>query len=288
VPKVERSIAKELARLLDRLGQPALEYGVNMARWPDSMKTRFVELGPDQALFDYLERVSATRASPGRTRLQRLMRLALSDYDANALLEMYPMHLLSTAQAGELLGRPRGGRLLDVGAGSGDVTAALQPLFENTEVVETSWGARKRLRALGYVCHSYDVAELGIRGDGYDVVALLNVLDRADHPLTLLEKCRSYMTSETRLLLSLPLPYRPHVYAGVITREPKEHLSVLGNNFSDAVLRLVQNVLPVQGLVVERFTRLPYLSGGDSSRAMTVLDAAVVVCSRVASQVGAV
>jgi hypothetical protein len=275
---------KSYEGLLERLGQPRFDYGVNMARWPDTMKQAFVELGPDPTLFEFLERAATERASPGKTWLQRMMRLALSDYDANALLGIYPMHLFGTAQAEQFLMRPRGGRLLDIGAGSGDVTAALRPLFETVEVVETSWAARRRLRARGYVCWSYDVAESGIRGDRYDVIALLNVLDRVECPVTLLARCRARMTDETRLLLSVPLPYRPLVYRGAHSREPKQRLAVVGSNFSDAVLRLVQQVLLPNDFEVERLTRLPYLSGGDSERAITALDAAVVLCKRASSE----
>jgi SAM-dependent methyltransferase len=264
--------------LLERLGRPTLNYDVGMSRWPEGLQSRFLRLGPDQSLTAYLERVVATRASRGRTWAQRVMCLAMSDFDANAWLGMYPMHLLGTEQARLLLPHASGGRLLDIGAGSGDVTAALQPLFEDVEVVEVSRGARKRLRERGYVCHGYDVARDGLRGGNYDVIALLNVLDRTDRPLTLLDRCHASMTPKTRLLLSMPLPYRPIVYAGAGSREPTERLPVVGNGFEAALLRFVQNVLVPKGFAVERFTRLPYLSGGDSACAMTVLDAAVFVC----------
>jgi SAM-dependent methyltransferase len=273
----ESEKSDKLLGLLESLGQPRLEYAVNMARWPDAMRRSFVELGPDAALVEYLERVLRQRASRGRTLLQRTLRLAMSDFNANALLHMYPMHLFGTGQAEQLLGRSRRGSLLDIGAGSGDVTAVLQPLFDRVEVIETAWAARRRLAARGYVCHAGDVAETGILGDGYDVITLLNVLDRADRPVTLLERCHSKLTPESRLLVSIPLPYRPHVYAGVTSREPRERLPVVGSQFSDALLRLVQNALCPAGFTVERFTRLPYLSGGDSDFAMTVLDAAVLV-----------
>ena len=267
----------KLNGLLGVLGQPVLEYGVNTARWPHSMREAFVESGPDQGLVEYLERIRDSRATRRKTFAQRLLRTVMSDFDANALLGMYPMHLFSTEQATMLLGARRR-HLLDIGAGTGDVTGAVQPLFERVEVLESSWGARRRLRALGFECHDYDVAQLGIRGGGYDVVSLLNVLDRADRPWTMLKRCREWMKADTRLLLSVPLPYRAHVYVGVGSREPRERLPIVGERFSDALLRLVLNVLDPVGLVVERMTRLPYVSGGDSSRPITVLDAAVLSC----------
>lgn len=244
------------------------------------MRARFFECGPDSDLVDYLARVRQQRASRTRTLAQRVLRLAMSDFDANALLGMYPMHLFGPTQARLLLGPSCGGSLLDIGAGSGDVTRALQPLFARVEAVESSWAARRRLRAAGFVCHGYDVATVGIQGSGYDVIALLNVLDRTDRPVTLLERCRAKMGPDTRLLVSMPLPYRPHVYIGATTREPKERLPVVGNQFSDALLRLVEHALVPGGFEVERLTRLPYLSGGDSTRTLTVLDAAVLVLRR--------
>jgi 2-polyprenyl-3-methyl-5-hydroxy-6-metoxy-1,4-benzoquinol methylase len=242
------------------------------------MKSVFVELGPDEALVSYLVRALTTRASVGRTRLQRALRLLMSDFDANALLRVYPMHLLSTTQAEVLLGRTRRGRLLDIGAGSGDVTRALQPLFAEVEVTETSRVAARRLRESGFACQTYDVAAQGVRGGPFDTIALLNVLDRTDKPLTLLQQCRKAMTDATVLLLSTPLPYRPHVYVGSSVREPTERLALVGNEFSDAIMRLTRDVLLLAGLTPLRLTRVPYLSGGDSASALTVLSAAVAVC----------
>ncbi|HMA94227.1 MAG TPA: methyltransferase domain-containing protein [Polyangiaceae bacterium] len=269
-----------LTGLLESLGQPGLEYSVNMVRWPATMKSGFVELGPDDALVAYLERILAGRASTGKTRLQRLLRWLVSDYDANAVLRMYPMHLLSTSQAEQLLGRGRGGRLLDIGAGSGDVTQSLAPLFDTVTAVETSRFAARRLAQLGFATARYDVTRQGVQGGPYDVIALLNVLDRTTRPLTLLEQCRSAMSPASRLLLSIPLPYRPHAYAGAMTRAPEERLAIVGSDFSDCLMRLVNDVLRPIGLAPLRLTRLPYVSGGDSSNATTVLSAAVVVCQR--------
>lgn len=276
------SSSAKLAGLLERLGQPTLDYGVSMARWPESMKAAFVELGPDEALLEYLERILASRASVATTRLQRFLRCFVSDFDVNALLRMYPMHLFGTAQAERLFGKRPAGKLLDLGAGSGDVTSALVPLFDQIEVVETSRVAARRLRERGFTCSGYDVTAQGIRGGPYDVIALLNVLDRTDRPRTLLEKCRNAMNEGTRLLLSTPLPYRPHVYAGGRARDPKERLAVVGHDFSDALMRLVVDTLQPLGLVPTRLTRVPYLSGGDSECPVTVLSAAVTVCRRVA------
>ncbi|HEY5957181.1 MAG TPA: methyltransferase domain-containing protein [Polyangiaceae bacterium] len=277
------SLQTKLKGLLEGLGQPALHYAVSTTRWPEAMKRCFLELEPDAALCEFLASIPATRATRGRTWLQRSLRWVMSDYDANALLDMYPMHLLSTRQAERLLmRRSRSGTLLDIGAGNGDVTAALAPLFERVCTVEASRWARRRLSGRGFGIDTYDATQEGIRGGPYDVIALLNVLDRTARPLTLLDRLYRGMSDTSLLLLSVPLPYRPHSYRGPMSREPEERLPIVGNHFSDALLRLVQQVLVPQGFEVVRMTRLPYLSGGDSDCPMTALDAAVVLCRKAA------
>jgi SAM-dependent methyltransferase len=275
------SPTKDVSGLLDALGQPAFSFDVSMTRWPDAMRRAFIALGPDDGLCQFLAEIQQRRASVARTRWQRGLRWLMSDYDANALLDMYPMHLLSTSQAERLLMRStRGGSLLDIGAGNGDVTAAIAPLFDRVCVLEASRWARYRLKRRGFWVDTYDVAKQGIRGGPYDVIALLNVLDRTELPLTLLEQIRRGMSDTTQLLLSIPLPYRPHSYRGAMSREPVERLPIVGSNFSDALLRLVQQLLLPLGFSIARMTRLPYVSGGDAEVAMTALDAAVVVCRK--------
>ena len=79
-------------------------------------------------------------------------------------------------------------RLLDVGAGNGEVTSMLARVLKASDVtaVEQSAPLRRALAQKGFK------AEEEIEGEGYDVVSLFNVLDRSvrspycPHPCTLL------------------------------------------------------------------------------------------------------
>ncbi|KAB0389405.1 hypothetical protein E2I00_006201 [Balaenoptera physalus] len=101
-------------------------------------------------------------------------------------------------------------RLLDLGAGDGEVTKIMSPHFEEiyaTELSETMiWQLqKKKYRVLG-------INEWQNTGFQYDVISCLNLLDRCDQPLTLLKDIRSVLEpTRGRVVLALVLPFHPYV-----------------------------------------------------------------------------
>jgi SAM-dependent methyltransferase len=220
----------------------------------------------------------------------RALTLLVSDFDANALLGMYPVFLLSTPQAHQLLSAARPGglaaaRLLDIGAGSGDVTTRLAPLVDGIECTEASRFMARRLRKRGLSCWHGRVGE-GAAGDPlagdtrFDVVALLNVIDRASKPRSLLAHIARRLPQGGLLLLATPLPYDPFYYSGPATHAPEEKLDVTAERWEDATLELWQKELAPLGFEPRALTRLPYLSGGDAQHPAYVLDDVVLVCEK--------
>lgn len=214
---------------------------------------------------------------PVRGALRGALRRVMSDFDADGLLGTYPMALFGEVSWEDLVGE--GGRLLDVGAGSGDVTVHASRLFDEIVTTEVSGPMARRLRRRGLVCHRVDLATEPRDGLGrFCVVSLLNVLDRCDRPRSLLEAARGLLADDGVVLIAVPLPAEPHVDRGSATVDPDEPLGGRGETFEAALTDLVEATIEPCGLAVRRLARAPYLSrgvGGVTHR----LDAAVVVAS---------
>lgn len=260
-----------------------LRHDCDLDALPPALRGRFVLLDHDADARAYVEAVTENRRGRVRTLLQRTLRHYVSDFDANGVLDMYPMFVLGTEQWRKLLGGPGGGRLLDVGAGSGDVTARLAPLFDSVTTTEISSAMAYRLRRRGFACHTLDVALEGVPAGPYDVITCLNVIDRTRLPRTLLERLRDGLAPGGKLVLAVPLPYTPLYYDGPSTRDPEEPLGCDAQDWEAAVVELSERVLAPLGLDVQRWGRTPYLSGGDAERPIYELDDAVLVLSRSSS-----
>ncbi len=217
------------------------------------------------------------------TLARKVLGTVLSDYDANGLLRAYPMKLLSTDEWTLLLGPAAHGRLLDVGAGAGWVTAALAPLFDEVVTTETSRAMAWRLAERGWTSHRVDLVREPLPDAApFDVVTCLHVLDRCARPLTLVDRLRERVRDDGRVVVAVTFPYAPHVHVGASTVDPDELLPCTGASWTSDLVALVERVLEPRGLEVERFTRAPYVSAGDSSVERYVLDSAIVVCRPVA------
>jgi len=263
-------------------GEPKLVTRVQGARL-GALAPYFLELPVDTEWRAAVAALTQARHGRLRTYAQRLARLYLSDFDANALTGMYRMLLLPPSAWRHLLEGHSGGRLLDVGAGSGDVTTALAPCFDDVEATEVSRGMARRLTKRGVRCHALDLSETPLSGVTYDAVSLLNVLDRCRRPRQLLRNCLQALAPGGVFVVALALPYRPFYFDGPKTPEPLERLECdpgASGTWEDGARRFIERDLLPLGLRLRCFARAPYLSAGDSAQPLYELDDAVVVLSK--------
>ncbi len=256
-----------------------LRYGCERTSLPSALSRRFVRLGLGEEGREYLSHALSTRPGRAKTTLHRMLRTFLSDFDANGLLDMYPMHLLGTSQWKELLG-PSGGRHLDVGAGSGDVTRTIAPLATTTVTTEVSRMMARNLRRAGFPCLEADLARETVPGAPYDLITCLNVLDRCERPRSLLSNLVRALAPGGRLVLATPIPFDAFFYQGATSRDPMERLELPHDAWEPSVAHLATKVLEPLGLEVEAITRVPYLCRGDAERPLYVLDDALFVCRK--------
>ncbi len=261
-------------------GPVKLRYECEIDLLPERLRSRVVQLQPDAATAEYLIRAERRRLSPLGTTVRRVLGCYLSDFDVDGLLNTYPMHLASASQWRLLLRHDAGGQLLDVGAGSGMVTAELGQLFDEVHVTETARVLGWRLRRRGFVVHVGDIVETEPPGAPYDAVSLLNVIDRCRQPRALLHAAIKALRPNGLLILAVPLPYEPVAYDGPYVIEPVSPLDCRGKTWEAAVTSLVEHSLEPAGLSVEALARVPYLAGGDAQHQLITHDDAVVVCRR--------
>jgi SAM-dependent methyltransferase len=261
-------------------GGATLRYDCDRAALPRALSERFLRLDLGEEGRSYLEHARATRPGRAKTAAHRTLRLFLSDFDANGLLGMYPMHLLGTSQWRMLLGKDAIPRHLDVGAGAGDVTRTIAPLASETVTTETSRVMARNLRRLGFRCIETDLAESAVPDPAYDLMTCLNVIDRCARPESLLKNLRGALSPGGRLVLATPFPFDPFVYRGPRSVDPQERLAVPREDWEPSVTALVGNVLEPLGLEVLTVSRVPYLCRGDADRPLYVLDDALVVCRK--------
>jgi SAM-dependent methyltransferase len=237
----------------------------------------------DLATRDWVRRqLAAPRTALHSVLVAGLSLLGISHYDAQALLDSPAVHLLSTAQWEELLENSTALQrqsALDVGAGSGHITAELAPVFGSVYATEISdwlvWRLERRgIRAAVQSSAGPPSATL-LQGSGlpsrYGTVFALNVLDRVDHSRAYLSALASLLLPGGRLVIALPLPYCAKPWepsrTGAATLANWAHDNALpqgadlAQDWEEAAAQ-VSVCLAEAGLVVERIVRAPYLCQG--------------------------
>lgn len=176
------------------------------------------------------------------------------------------------------------GSFLDIGAGSGRIAQLVSPLFSRVECTEVSAPMCRAIENKGFVAHkTHDIKSLP-KELTYDNIALLNLIDRCDCPISLLKDLHQRLTPQGRLIIAVPLPLRPAVERGNQWDKPKELIAPPGCycqfDFEDSLHRLIVDVIDPCGYDVRVVSRVPYLSEGNTKRPYYVLDDLLLVLSK--------
>ena len=256
-----------------------LQYAIDGHRLGWRYADRFVTLSPDTETMAFVTDERTRRHGRMRWAARAIVRSSVGAFSANALLDTYPLFMLSQPQWAQLLAPFAGGRLLDVGAAAGHVTSRLAPLFDDVTATDVSRSMVRRLRARGLRASVLDLAVDAAPDGPYDTIALLNVLDRCARPQTVLQAAVDCLSPHGTLVVSMPLPYEPCWYDGPRMRDPLERLVPPTNNWEDGATSLA-DALAERDLTITAITRAPYLSGGDRRSPLYVLDAVVIIATR--------
>eukprot|EP00299_Pterocystis_sp_00344_P007876 c2754_g1_i2.p1 GENE.c2754_g1_i2~~c2754_g1_i2.p1 ORF type:complete len:265 (+),score=47.50 c2754_g1_i2:236-1030(+) len=215
----------------------------------------------------------------------------MSVTDTNAFLGRGQMFVFSQMQFRRFLpGSTNFGSLLDIGAGDGEVTLKMSPLFKQVVTTEVATHMCRRLNSKGLNCiQTCSLSQTTFPVPGFDVISCLNVLDRCDTPLKLLDEMKSLLNESGTIVLAVVLPWCPFVENGTQQRKPTQILDIPPGcpcqgvkrmSFEGCVCYFVQRVLEPSGLTVSCVSRVPYLCKGDDYRPYYILDDAIFICHK--------
>lgn len=143
-----------------------------------------------------------------------------------------------------------GGRLLEVGCGSGQALRVLRDLGWHAEGVDFDRAAVESARARGLDVRLGSLSEQGYAAESFDAVVMSHLIEHVPDPLGVLEECRRVLKPGGRLVLLTPnarswgrILFREHWFA----LDPPRHLILfhpgtlrtLAEAAGLAVLRLV-------------------------------------------------
>ena len=192
--------------------------------------------------------------------------------DMNGILQRGSMFVLSTRQFQMLVEQSQvelkdHSTMIDLGAGDGKVTQKLAPFFQQIFATETSKPMQKLLKSQNIHVLPIDTW----MNQTYDFIACLNLLDRCDKPLDLINDMKNSLNHKGLLLVALVLPFKPFVEAKE-NFEPTQRLNITSDQTVGQQVQSVVNIFQEFDFELVRWTRVPYLCEGDTVHSVYYLD----------------
>lgn len=293
-----------LARLLiDKYRQDTVLESCDMCEWyslpkiPGKYRKRFICMrNPDATTLNWIEQ---SRMDSCKLWLQLWHILAkaflsvfMTQTDVNGILRRGSMFILSEYQFQTLLFEsgslifPENIRVLDIGAGDGEVTMrlinAISMLLPESSITlyatETSWVMKRRLIEKKILV----VDEINLL-DNIQFISCLNVLDRCIDPLSLLHEIYKALAPDGRLIVALVLPYSHYVEKNLnhlplrplLDHWPENTKKSIDEEI-EALFKQLENV----GFKIISWTKAPYLCEGDLQQSVYWLNDIIAVCSK--------
>lgn len=263
---------------------------------PMQVLDRFIEMYEDDAtkhfISNAIDQADSVILQLWRSIAKSLMGFFYSQTDINGFLRRGSMFVFSHEQfkylleKGEVTKHPipsdlrLGTTMIDLGAGDGGPTNILSNFFDETHVTETSWAMRTILKDRGFKVLEVE-SWSAPRPEFYDMISVLNLLDRCERPESLLAEIREALRPDGLLIVALVLPFRPWVEFGATknSHKPVEVLPIKGDTFESQALSAIEFFEQKQ-FRLRSWTRVPYLCEGDLAQSVYVLDDAVFLFSK--------
>jgi len=257
-------------------------YSVDVSKSNSDLQLKYVEMFEDEETKEFIK---SSIAQADSWLLQTWYNIAksimswfyLTQTDMNGYLQRGTMFVISTEQFKLLLSHANihldgnnGSKMIDLGAGDGNITINFKKMFQDIYATETSKPMQKLLSAKNITV--LPIEEWGSKHK-YDFISCLNLLDRCDNPRDIIEEMKNSLNSNGIILVALVLPFKPFVEVRN-SRQPNQLLNIEGSTFVEQAQSFVE-LMKTFGFKLESWTRLPYLCEGDLLHSVYYLDDAV-------------
>lgn len=263
----DRMMREEQLRNYDR----SLWYKIDDRLIDCDLKSKFVQSKCDRETIQFIESCYEksewffTHLFHAITRT--LLTLFMTSTSVNGLLNRGSMFIFSDEQFNKLfedlpaLKYDENSRLLDIGAGDGRVTEIMAKYFNKTFATEMSPIMKHILAKKGF--QLLDVDTWYKDQCSYDLISCMNVLDRCERPLSMLERIKTKLKPNGKLLLAIVFPLSQYVENSKNRHKPIETINVTGDTLEQQVNSFHKNVIEAHGFRLISWTKLPYLCEGD-------------------------
>ena len=257
------------------------DYRVRPELLLEELRDVWVTSSPDKDVGAFLEDCRRRPHTGLHMCILSLLEQFVPAYEAHGILGMYPMHLLGRRQWAQILPpHVRGGALLDIGAGQGFVTEHARELFSRIVVTETAPSMVRRLQDRGFEAHTIDltISPNAFPEAPFEVVSILNVLDRCEQPLTLLTSALRFLSKDGCIIISDPLPIAQRVRG--VPNAVTESIGGARDTWEESLSNFYQTTIAPLGLTPIYATRLPYIYKSSGAEPYVILDDFVLVCKK--------
>ena len=236
----------------------------------------FIQLNPDTETKLFLEHCKTLQskffAYLGQCLVYANLRSIFTLTSLHAMMDRGHMMVLSESQFSTLFRHRKFKRVIDLGAGDGKVSEklanALSLPFSELKVTDTQSQIRKRLKQRGFSIQDTDNWHVGQK---FDLISMMNLLDRCEKPKTMLRQAHASLDTDGRLLVASVVPFRQSV-EWRRNRIADEYFSTNRSTSWEAQCEQVaKELVEVEGFQLEYYSKVPYLSEGDVKKPFYVL-----------------
>jgi len=253
-------------------------YEVNLANIKDDrILSKFIQLDADKETQEFIDQ-SVDKSDWILTQIyhnfaKAVLSMLYTQTDINGMLGRGSMFVFSREQYLKLTNNHSGESLIDLGAGDGAPTTSMAASFGSVFATETSAPMRKILQS-----KNIKVVDVGswTESGPFDAISCLNLLDRADNPLTILASIKSSLKQQGLLIVALVLPFKPYVESNPPTHKPSEPIHIKGGT-TEQQLESAVGVIEAAGFQLVSWSRVPYLCEGDLNKSIYQLNDFVII-----------